>query len=69
MKITPKQRFTFQIAAEKIIIDITSKNEPWSSRVLADEIVNMVLNTLERKRKSPKGKELKPWLAFGFKSK
>lgn len=60
-------RYDLQIAAECIINQKCFNEEPWSSRVLADEIVDMVLDSLSGKRKMPIRENLKPWEPFGFK--
>ena len=68
-EITPKLRFELQIAVEKIIIDrwMRKPEEGQSSRIFADEVVDLVLDTVEGKRPVPSGDELKPWLAFAIK--
>ena len=67
--ITDKKRWAFQIAAEKIIIDDWAVDDykKASSRVLADRIVDMVVDSLNGKRAMPHGEELKPWTAFAVK--
>ena len=62
MNLTKDQIFKLQIAAEKIIIDNPS------SRVAADEVIEMVLNSIKTK-KFPEGDALKPWLKFGVNTK
>ena len=68
-KITPHLRFKLQIAADAIICKEWARpeDEGKSSRVLADEIVDLVLDTLEEKRPIPSGEELKPWKFFACK--
>lgn len=62
-----KMRCDLQLAAECIIIQKCFTGEPWSSRVLADEIVDMVLDCMSGKREFPKREELKPWASFAVK--
>lgn len=61
-------RYDLQIAAECIINKTCFKGEGWSSRVLADNIVDMVLDCMSGKRPFPKREELKPWAPFDFKT-
>lgn len=57
-------RAKLQIAAESIITHTCFRNEPWSSRVLADDIVNMVLDSLAGKPIPTR----KPWEPFAVKT-
>lgn len=66
--ISDKMRGNLQIAAECIINSTCFQNEGWSSRVLADDIVNMILDSLSGAKEFPKRENLKPWASFARKN-
>lgn len=66
--ISRELRFKLQIAAETIISNAFARREEGiSSRVLADDIVDMVVGVLDGSNPLPSGDQLAPWKAFAIK--
>jgi hypothetical protein len=63
-------KFKLQIATETILCEAMAKwgtEEGGSSRVLADDIVDMIVGVLDGSKPLPSGDQLAPWKAFAIK--